>query len=205
MLNTGTTRAQKKAHQIMEGAAQIFDQHGFEGASVDMIAEAADVSKATLYKYFANKQELFKAVVQRQCKFYSGRIAELSEVDGALEDNLRAIARTIGQTFTSPVLANLYRLAIAEATRFPEAGRTFYESGPKTGEILTAKILQKHIDSGELDIDDVPLAARQFQELIKADFFHVAIFGIRTDFTQADIEKSAEAAVQTFLKAYRTR
>ncbi len=119
-MNTGTARAQKKAHQILEGAAEIFDQHGFEGASVDMIAEAADVSKATLYKYFANKQELFKAVIQRQCKFYSGRIAELSEVDGTLEDNLRAIARTIGQTFTSPVLANLYRLAIAEATRFPE-------------------------------------------------------------------------------------
>lgn len=205
MLNTGTPRAQKKARQIMEGAVQIFDQHGFEGASVDMIAKAADVSKATLYKYFANKQELFKAVIQRQCKVYSGRIAKLSEVDGTLEDNLRAIARTIGQTFTSPILSNLYRLAIAEATRFPEISRTFYESGPQTGETLTCAILQKHIDAGELDIDNVPLAARQFQELIKADFFHVAIFGIRTDFTQQDIDQSAENAVQTFLRAYRTR
>ncbi|WP_306258986.1 TetR/AcrR family transcriptional regulator C-terminal domain-containing protein [Pararhizobium sp. IMCC21322] len=50
-----------------------------------------------------------------------------------------------------------------------------------------ATILQKHIDAGELAIGDVPLAARQFQELITADLFHVAAFGICIGFTRADI------------------
>lgn len=59
-----------------------------------------------------------------------------------LKVNLRVIARTIDQTFTSPVLANFYRLAIADAVRFPEIGRTFYESGPQTAEIPAVKILQ---------------------------------------------------------------
>ncbi len=205
MLEPCTPRAREKCRQIMDGATRIFDEQGFEGASVDMIAETADVSKATLYKYFANKQELFKAVIQRQCEVYSARIAELSKVDGGLEDNLRAIAGNISQTVTSPLLTNLFRLAVAETTRFPDIARTFYESAPRAGENLIAAILQKHIDSGELAIDDVPLAARQFLELIKADFFHVAIFGIRTEFTQQDIDQSAENAVQTFLRAYRAR
>ncbi|WP_306261997.1 TetR/AcrR family transcriptional regulator [Pararhizobium sp. IMCC21322] len=205
MLEPCTPRARQKCRQIMDGAARIFDEQGFEGASVDMIAEAADVSKATLYKYFANKQELFKAVIQLQCKVYSERIEKLSKIDGTLEENLRVIASTIGQTFTAPALSNLFRLAVAETTRFPEIGRTFYESGPKTGETLITAILQKHIDTGELDIDDVNLAARQLLELVKADFFHVSIFGIRKDFTQADIDQSAENAVQTFLRAYRAR
>ncbi len=205
MLEPCTPRAREKCRQIMDGATRIFDEQGFEGASVDMIAETADVSKATLYKYFANKQELFKAVIQRQCEVYSERIAELSKVDGGLEDNLRAIAGNISQTVTSPLLTNLFRLAVAETTRFPDIARTFYESAPRAGENLIAAILQKHIDSGELAIDDVPLAARQFLELIKADFFHVAIFGIRTEFTQQDIDQSAENAVQTFLRAYRAR
>lgn len=45
-------------------------------------------------------------------------------------------------------------------------------------------ILQKHINTGERDIDDVGLATRRFQELIKAGFFNTAVFGIRNDFTQ---------------------
>ncbi|WP_306258985.1 TetR/AcrR family transcriptional regulator C-terminal domain-containing protein [Pararhizobium sp. IMCC21322] len=53
--------------------------------------------------------------------------------NGTLKDNLRAIARTIGETFTSPILSNLYLWAIAEANCFPEIGRTFYELGPQTG------------------------------------------------------------------------
>lgn len=67
--------------------------------------------------------------------------------------------------------------------------------GSQIGEVLTAKTLQKHIDTGELDIDDLLLAARQFQELIKAGFFHVAVFGIHTEFTPADINQGAESAV----------
>ncbi|WP_371932566.1 TetR/AcrR family transcriptional regulator C-terminal domain-containing protein [Pararhizobium sp. IMCC21322] len=52
-----------------------------------------------------------------------------------------------------------------------------------------------------------PIISGQFQKQIKTDFFHVAIFGfgIRTDFTPADIDQSAENAVQTFLRAYRAR
>ncbi|MGJ8671083.1 MAG: TetR/AcrR family transcriptional regulator C-terminal domain-containing protein [Oceanococcus sp.] len=125
--------------------------------------------------------------------------------NGTLKNDLRAIARTIGQTFTSPILSGPYRLATAETTGFPEADRTIYEAAPHSGEILTAKILQNPIDAGELTIDGAPLVARQFQELIKADFLHVAVFGIRTDFTQVVIDQSSENTVQTFLRAYRVR
>lgn len=205
MLEPCTPRAREKCREIMDGATRIFDEQGFEGASVDMIAEASDVSKATLYKYFANKQELFEAVIQRQCEFYSARIAQLGDVDGSLEDDLRAIALIIGETFTSPLLANLFRLTLSETTRFPEITRTFYEAGPRAGNRLIAAILQKHIDSGELAADDAALAARQLQELIKADFFYLIIFGIRTDFTRQEIEQSGEIAIRTFLRAYRAR
>ena len=200
-----TPRAQKKSCQILDGATCVFDAQGFEGASVDVIAETADVSKATLYKYFANKQELFSACIERQCEIYSERMVTLSDVEGPLEDNLRIIATIIGQTFTSPLLANLFRLAVAETARFPEIGRAFYDTGPKGGTRLIATILQKHVDTGELDIDDVSLAARQFQALVRADFFDLALFGIRHDFTPLEIEQSAEKAVQTFLRAYEVR
>lgn len=198
-----TPRAQKKSRQILDGATCVFDAQGFEGASVDVIAETADVSKATLYKYFANKQDLFSACIERQCEVYSERMIDLSEVDGPLEDNLRIIASTIGQTFTSPVLANLFRLAIAETGRFPEIGRAIFDQGPQKSIELISAILKKHIETGELAITDIPRAARQFQALVKADFFDLALFGIRQDFSPQELQQSAENAVQTFLRAYR--
>jgi len=52
--------------------------------------------------------------------------------------------------------------AIAEAVHFPEIGRTFYESGPQTGKILTTKILQKHINAGELAVTVCPWPRASF-------------------------------------------
>ena len=51
--------------RILDAAARIFLEHGFQGASVDEIAEAASAGKPTIYARFPNKQALFTAVVER--------------------------------------------------------------------------------------------------------------------------------------------
>jgi len=51
--------------QILDAAAQMFSQHGIDGASMLQIAETADVSKATIYHYFASKDELVVALTRR--------------------------------------------------------------------------------------------------------------------------------------------
>lgn len=60
-------RKGRKFDQVVEGAQEIFLRDGFEGASVDDIARAAGVSKATLYSYFPDKRLLFMEVATRQC------------------------------------------------------------------------------------------------------------------------------------------
>ena len=61
-------RKGRKFDQVVEGAREVFLRDGFEGASVDDIARAAGVSKATLYSYFPDKRLLFMEVATRQCK-----------------------------------------------------------------------------------------------------------------------------------------
>lgn len=55
--------SQEKRKNILEGAVEIFTDKGFDGAGMDMIAEAAGVSKITIYKHFENKEALFLAMV----------------------------------------------------------------------------------------------------------------------------------------------
>lgn len=51
---------------VLDAAMEVFLEHGFEGASMDAIAAAAGVSKPVVYDCFDNKDELFKALFQRE-------------------------------------------------------------------------------------------------------------------------------------------
>jgi len=57
-------KQQRKA-DIIDAGEKIFNQHGFEGASMDAIAKEAEFTKRTVYQYFPNKEDLFFAVVAR--------------------------------------------------------------------------------------------------------------------------------------------
>ena len=66
----------RKFDQVLEGARQVFMSDGFEGASVDDIARAANVSKATLYSYFPDKRLMFTEMAERE---WEGRRFRLRE------------------------------------------------------------------------------------------------------------------------------
>src|SRR5580658_8185704 len=66
-----TTDDSAKRRQIVEGARSIFLAQGFDAASMSDIARAAGVSKGTLYVYFANKEQLFEAIVHEECMFHA--------------------------------------------------------------------------------------------------------------------------------------
>src|SRR5271154_6367360 len=55
-----------KRRQILNGARKVFMDLGFDGASMGEIARAARVSKGTLYVYFADKSQLFEAIVEEE-------------------------------------------------------------------------------------------------------------------------------------------
>src|ERR1700749_2884915 len=55
-----------KRRQILDGASKVFMDLGFDDASMGEIARAAGVSKGTLYVYFADKNQLVEAIVERE-------------------------------------------------------------------------------------------------------------------------------------------
>ena len=63
----------EKAEAILAGGMQEFLAHGYAGTSMDRIATAAGVSKATVYSHFQDKEGLFTALIEQlvQGKFRS--------------------------------------------------------------------------------------------------------------------------------------
>jgi len=96
----------------------------------------------------------------------------------------------------------MFRICVAEADRFPDLGRQFYESGPMMVRARVKEYLEQATARGELKIEDFDLAADQLAELCKADLFPRLVFNIDTEFTEAERERVIIGAVETFLARY---
>ena len=59
-------RARETVGVVLEAAARVLARHGYAGATTNRIAEAAGVSVGTVYEYFANKEAVFEALVERE-------------------------------------------------------------------------------------------------------------------------------------------
>lgn len=204
---TGTTdviRKGRKFDQVLEGARTVFLRDGFEGASVDDIARAAAVSKATLYSYFPDKRILFFEVAKRECRRQADEALQLVDLAAPPDCVLPEAGRRIVDFFMSDFGRNVFRICVAEADRFPELGQEFYANGPALVRERLAAYLNGAVARGELVIDDTHLAADQFAELCKADIFASMIFGVRRTYTQADRDRIVKGAVEMFLARYAT-
>ena len=192
-----------KARQILEGARAAFFELGYEGASTDEIVRRAGVSKGTLYKYFPDKRALFAAMVEEECRRQATLVFQVQGHPVDIEAFLRDAAQKLVRMLLVPSMLGIYRLAVAEAQRFPELARVFYDSGPDLGTRRLARVLAGAAARGELAIEDVDLAAHQFGQLCKAEVFYKRLFEIQRSFSEEEIDRIANGAVDLFLRAYR--
>ena len=194
----------RKFDQVLDGARQIFMRDGFEGASVDDIARAAQVSKATLYSYFPDKRLLFSEVARIECNRQASEALDVIDDNASVEEMLHAAADRVVRFFLSDFGQQVFRICVSESHRFPELGQRFYESGPQLLRERLSFILQRYIDAGDLKIDDMELATSQFGELCKSDLFVRCLCGVSCSCTEADIERVVNGVVQMFLARYGT-
>lgn len=194
-----------KRRDIIDGARKVFFEKGFDGASMDEVAKAAGVSKATIYVYFGSKEELFEALVHND----RARSAEhLFEVDPSIDD-VGTLLRRIGISFMTmmvqPDHIRLVRMVIAVAEKFPRVGRTFFDAGPCHGGQRLADLLRGQADLGRLKIDDDIAAAYEFFNLCQSNSVKGLLFGVGEQPTAAQIEATVDRAVRIFLNYYGTQ
>ena len=127
-------RSARKRQAIVEAATALFLEHGYQGTSMDDIAALAAVSKQTVYKNFADKQQLFSDIVLGAAARADAFIATLPRVLAGTDDlaaGLRALARQYLAIVMQPRLLQMRRLMVAEAGRFPDLARAYYQRVPE--------------------------------------------------------------------------
>ncbi len=194
-----------KKSQILDGARRVFLDAGYEGASMSVIAREAGVSKGTLYVYFENKEALFAAFIESECRLRAGGIFDVLDTNEPAEKILSEFGRLFLAFKLSGEPHAIERLIIAESAKFPELGRAFYNAGPKNGIARLTAYLRRRIEAGELDIDDPTLAAEQFIGLCLADLMLKRRMSVVETATPQRVAYIVDGAVRVFLKAYRAQ
>ncbi|MGV6811366.1 MAG: TetR/AcrR family transcriptional regulator [Brevirhabdus sp.] len=194
----------RKYDQVLDGARDVFMRDGYEGASVDMIAKAAGVSKATLYSYFPDKSALFIEVVRNECGRQAEQSVNIDACGVSAEEGLTCIAQSVTSFLYSPFAQRVFRICVAEADRFPQLGREFYKSGPQLLHETLVEFLGICVNRGEIEVDDMDLAADQFAELCKVELFAKMVFNIIETPDHHALERVIQGAVETFMARYRS-
>lgn len=193
----------EKRRQILEGAAFVFARDGYEGASMSRIAAAAGVSKGTLYNHFESKAALFAAYVEQACEQHLCRIFTEHQEPADVAAGLNAIGTRMVEMMLSELGVTIYRVVIAEAAKFPELARAFYEAGPARAIAEMARWLRAQIDRGALVCADPEFAAEQFFCLCQTRHWLLHKLHLRPSPPDpAEIAEVVGRATEVFLKAY---
>ncbi len=144
--------------RIMREARELFTRDGFAAVSMQQIADAAGVNKATLYHHFKDKEALFLAVVVRERALVAAAVDSALAADGPLRSRLLAVA----ERMIAAGQADIGRL-MADLKQHVSAGRrdaAFCQSTPPWVGLRHA--VAAAIETGEVRPVDPEMVARLF-------------------------------------------
>jgi TetR/AcrR family transcriptional regulator, mexJK operon transcriptional repressor len=190
--------ARRREERLLETAGAMFMRHGFDGTSIDGVAEAAGVSKRTLYARYRDKNALFRAVLRQLIERWLVPIQDFRTGTSDLEPMLREIARHLLASALQPMPVAIYRIIIAESQRRPEFGQLAQAGGRQAAVRAVAAALDRF--RSEIRPHDLELAAEQFISVVVDSPLRLAALGLRDP---REMETRIGAAVDLFLNGVR--
>src|SRR5271154_1330339 len=192
--------------RILDAARKVFLERGFEGASIDEIAEVARAGKPTIYARFPGKEALFAAVMARKVRENTSSFESIALTGVTPEERLASIATAILHKVLAAETVGLCRASVAEAPRFPDLAASFHRMARERTSEAVAELLSELPEFDQLPAfaaDRRAATARQFIELIVLPIMMRALFGEELTALCTDIGPHVARTVAFFLAACR--
>ena len=187
---------------FLDAALQCFAANGYSGTTMDRVAEAAGLTKPTLYQYFPSKETLFaRMMLEKRDAMLQAFAAPDS---GEMVQQLHSFAWRYADTVMQPMMLSLARLILAEVQRFPEIGRAYQAAGPDQLLDALAGFLQGQRAAGRLRFEDPELAAEDLWGLILSAPRTRALYRPDLALNRTMLARYVTNGLQVFLRAYST-
>jgi len=157
--------AVKLRNHLLKVAHREFVKHGYTETSIEAIAAQAMVSKTTIYRHYATKADLFRAVTLHATERMTTDLLLIPTENRAVHDVLTDFAAACYDDLASPDMRSMTRLAVAEAHRFPDVA---YNVFAQQRSMLAPLIgyLRRMQEQGVLRLRSADHAALQFVALV---------------------------------------
>ena len=153
-------RAEDRPREICSAALEVFAEKGFAAAKLDEIARRAGVSKGTLYLYFKDKEELFRAVVRDTV---APNIEAVKEAVLGADLPFPMVARMFLARFaevaTRMPVGAVAKMVIGESRNFPELARVWHDQVASRAIAMLSGLIAKAQEKGEVRAGDPRLHA----------------------------------------------
>ncbi|MCW2293121.1 AcrR family transcriptional regulator [Pseudomonas sp. BIGb0408] len=199
--------AASRQAKFLIAAGRVFIEHGYDGASMEEIAKAAEVTRPTLYNRFPDgKESLFFAVVERIWQAFPAM--NVPKDKRALNDpraGLRRIATEFAVFWEGPMASDFLRMIFLESKRFPQLSRRFEEIIEQPVQEVVCAYFVKLARRNILVVHDPEVAARHFLGMIDGLVILTQIRGNREPLDRAEIEVIVERTVDIFIRSYEDK
>lgn len=193
-------RPDDRPQELLAAAVRVFAQHGYRGARLEQVAEAAGVTKGTIYYYFRSKEDLFRQAIEHS------QLSSRARLDTMFAGESRSLAERLRLTLTaawrelSGPDGALVRLMIGEVSiEAPELFREWLAEGLDQGCAELAIVVREGQASGEFRADvDATAAARMF---VSSVLMHTILQHHVPDDGDGAVERHIDTGVGLFLHA----
>jgi len=204
----GTTQkkrlpAEERKDQIVRVAKALFVKKGFKGTTTREIARKAGISEAVIYKYFAHKEDLYKAIIDSECDDSMGRSRLFSDLEGKSGRELfNSLAVFLLREHSRDQM--LMRLLMRSALEQQDLSGVFIRTkGLELIEFLE-KNIKALVEEGVFKEVNPGLAARAFLGMVLHYVISQEIYGLKKYYSFS-IEETARTFVDIFFDGISRR
>lgn len=149
-------RKEARPQELLSAALDLFVERGFASTRLEDVAKRAGVSKGTLYLYFTNKEELFKAVVRNSVvPAIDAAEEDIAGFSGHSADLLRRVVHGWWERMGQTKASGINKLVMAEAGNFPDLACFYQEEVIVRGSRVMASMLERAVACGEFRPIDI--------------------------------------------------
>lgn len=163
-----TRRGLERRLALLLSANTLFLEHGYDAVSLDDIVHHAGGSKASIYKYFGNKEGLFSAICDhRRQDFFQGICTAFDPT----HDNLRAYLINTLINFHTKIKTEdniaFMRMVIEQTQRSPKLAQSIHEKGAKRIQLAIAKALEIAHKNGVVKCENPIFSAQLYFGILR--------------------------------------
>ncbi|MCK5881654.1 MAG: TetR/AcrR family transcriptional regulator [Sinobacterium sp.] len=198
------TKSEEKSTKILEAASDLFLSQGFDDVSMVAVANAAGVSKQTIYSHFGCKDELFSAAISARCQSFQV-VDVLEDLNRPIKETLMMLAHQFDALINSYEALRIYGICAANnihPERNNHISTLFWESGPKKVKEAVVAYFIAQQDAGKIQLEQAEFAALQFLFTLQAEDTMRSVIGLECSYTPEQQDAYLHSCVDMFCRAY---